>query len=36
MVEHNAFLPITTAMAPKAKPRTRSKGAMSNLPAGKF
>lgn len=29
------FLPITTAMAPSANPRTRIRGATNNFPAGK-
>lgn len=29
------FLPITTAMAPSANPKTRIRGATNNFPAGK-
>lgn len=29
------FLPITTAMAPSANPKTRIRGATNNFPAGR-
>lgn len=34
-LKYAMFLPITTAMAPSANPKTRIRGAMKSFPAGK-